>query len=184
MSFRPPVFTVRLYGRYPSTTKLSGRIQSKTWYWLRRFTGVFFLEPKLKELVGKKLGQKCVELDNTTLVISVNHPNRPDPTLSCDKTEIDWPAVEKQLLLWGGLFRVGKRLTLNMSFSYTEGNYASRSCPRGTDKRGTSSATQLMLFKRQADINTHGQTTGKPPVWDHMYRWCVENPQRHSGIYP
>lgn len=134
-----------------------------------RFHWRLFLEPKLKELVGKKFGRKCVELDDTTLVVSVNHRNQPDLTLSCDKTEIDWPAVEKQLLVWGDLFRAGKRLTLNMSFNYTEGNYAPRSCPRGADKRGTSSATQLMLFERQADINTHGQATGKPPIWDHVY---------------
>jgi hypothetical protein len=83
----------------------------------------------------------------------VNHRNQPDLTLSCDKTEMDWPAVEKQLLGWGELFRAGKKLTLNMSINYTEGSHVPRPSPRGTDKRGTSSATQLMLLERQADIN-------------------------------
>lgn len=59
-----------------------------------RFYWRLFLEPKLKELVGKKFLQKSVELDDTTIVVSVNHRNQPDLTLSCDKTKVDWPAVE------------------------------------------------------------------------------------------
>jgi hypothetical protein len=82
---------------------------------------------------------------------------------------MDWPAVEKQLLGWGELFRAGKKLTLNMSFNYTEGSHVPRPSPRGTDKRGTSSATQLMLLERQADINAQEQATGQPPTWDHVY---------------
>ncbi|OGE46894.1 hypothetical protein PENARI_c093G12216 [Penicillium arizonense] len=127
------------------------------------------LEPKLKEVVGKKFAQKSVELDDTTILVSVNHRNQPDLTLSCDKTEMDWPAVEKQLLVWGDLFRAGKKLTLNMSFNYTEGSHVPRASPRRTDKRGTSSATQLMLLERQADINAQEQATGQPPTWDHVY---------------
>ncbi|KAJ5675346.1 hypothetical protein N7462_008243 [Penicillium macrosclerotiorum] len=95
-----------------------------------------FLGPKLKEVAGKKFAQKSVELDDITVVVSVNHRNQPDLTLSCDKTEIDWPAVEKQLFVWGDLFHAGKKLTLSMPFNYTEGNHISRPSPRGADKEG------------------------------------------------
>jgi hypothetical protein len=125
-----------------------------------RFHSRLFLGPKLKEVVGKKFAQRSVELDDTTIVVSVNHRNQPDLTLSCDRTEVDWPAVENQLFVWGDLFRAGKKLTLNMSFNYTEGSHVPRPSPRGTDKRGTSSATQLMLLERQANINTEEQATG------------------------
>ncbi|KAK5805949.1 hypothetical protein VI817_000207 [Penicillium citrinum] len=134
-----------------------------------RFHWRLFLEPKLKEVVVKKFPQKRVELDDTTIVVSVNHRNQPDLTLSCDKTEVDWPAVEKQLSLWGDLFRAGKKLTLNMSFKYTEGSNVPRPSPRGTDKRGASSASQLMLLERQADISAQEEATGQPPTWDHVY---------------
>ncbi|KAJ5982455.1 hypothetical protein N7451_012555 [Penicillium sp. IBT 35674x] len=56
-----------------------------------------------------------------------------------------------------------------MSFNYTEGSHASRPSPRGTDKRGTSSATQHMLLERQANINAEEQSTGQPPTWDQVY---------------
>lgn len=134
-----------------------------------RFHWRLFLGPKLKEVAGKKFAQKSVELDDTTVVVSVNHRNQPDLTLSCDKTEIDFSAVEKQLFVWGDLFRAGKKLTLNMSFNYTEGSHISRPSPRGTYKRGASSATQLMLLERQANINAEEQATGQPPTWDHVY---------------
>lgn len=128
-----------------------------------------FLEPKLKELVSKKFSQKQGELDDTTIIVSVNHRNQPDLTLSCDKTDVDWPAVEKQLLVWGELFRAGKKLTLNISFNYTEGRHTLRPGLRATDKRGTSSATQRMLLARQAEISAEEQATGQPPAWDHVY---------------
>ena len=48
-----------------------------------------FLGPKLKEVIGKKFAQKSVKLDDTTIVMSVNHRNQPDLTLSCNRTEVD-----------------------------------------------------------------------------------------------
>lgn len=50
---------------------------------------------KVNGLEGKKIHQKSVELDNKTNIISVNYRNQPDLTLSCDRTDVDWPAVEK-----------------------------------------------------------------------------------------
>lgn len=134
-----------------------------------RFHWRLFLEPKLKELIGKKFPQKRVKLDDTTIVISVNHRNQPDLTLSCDKTDIDWRAVEKQLLRWGELFRDRKKLTLNMSFNYTKSSHALKPGPSATDKRGNPSATQHMLLERQNEIVAKEQATGQPPAWNHVY---------------
>jgi hypothetical protein len=114
----------------------------------------------LKDLVGKKFPQKKVELDDTAIVVSVNHRNQPDLTLSCDKSDVDWPAVEKQLLGWGDLFRTGKKLTLNMSFNYTEGSHTQSSGSRSTDKRGTSSATQHMLRDRKQKLMLKNRSLG------------------------
>lgn len=129
-----------------------------------RYYWRLFLEPKLNELLGKKFHQKTVELDDTTIVISVNHRNQPDLTLSYDKIDIDWPAVEKQLLVWGDCFRDGKKLTLNMSFNYTDSSNALKSVLGSTDKRGTLSATQRMLLQRYEEINAIKEATGQPPA--------------------
>lgn len=128
-----------------------------------------FLEPKLKELVGKKFSQKKVELDDTTIVVSVNHRTQDDLTLSFDQTDIDWPAVEKQLLAWGDLFRTGKKLTLNISFNFVESNHGSKFGLKATDKRGASSVTQRMLIERDAEINADEEATGQPPPWTDVY---------------
>jgi hypothetical protein len=56
-----------------------------------------------------------------------------------------------------------------MSFNYTEGSHVPRPNPRGSDKRGASSTTQLMLLERQANIHTEEQATGQPPTWDRVY---------------
>lgn len=100
-----------------------------------------FLEPKLKELVRKKFSQKQGELDDITIIVSVNHRNQLDLTLSFDKTDVDWPAVEKQLLVWGEHFRAGKKLTLNILFNYIEGRHTLRPGLKATDKRGILFAT-------------------------------------------
>jgi hypothetical protein len=128
-----------------------------------------FLEPKLKELVGKKFQHKKAELDDTIIVLSVNHRNQQDLTLCFDKTDVDWPAVEKQLLLWGDLFRAGKKLTLNISFNYTESGQGLKSVLKATDKRGVSSVTQRMLLERHAEISAEEEATGQPAAWTHVY---------------
>lgn len=77
--------------------------------------------------------------------------------------------MEKQLLVWGEFFRAGKKLTLNISFNYTEGRQTLKPGLRAIDKRGTSSAAQRMLLARQAEISAEEQATGQPPAWDHVY---------------
>ncbi|OZJ01562.1 hypothetical protein BZG36_05503 [Bifiguratus adelaidae] len=67
-----------------------------------------FLKPKLEKLLCRKFARnRRVESDDTTIVVSVNERSQRDLTRRFDNTGIDWPAVEKQLLIWGELFRAG-----------------------------------------------------------------------------
>lgn len=53
-----------------------------------RFYWRLFLQPKLKELVGKKFPQRRVELDDTAIVVSVNHRTQQDLILCFDQTDV------------------------------------------------------------------------------------------------
>ncbi|KAJ5865177.1 uncharacterized protein N7529_007093 [Penicillium soppii] len=134
-----------------------------------RFYWRLFLQPKLNELVGKKFPQRRVELDDTAIVVSVNRRTQQDLILCFDQTDVDWPTVEKQLLSWGDLFSAGKKLTLNISFNYTDGIQGVKSGSRATDKRGVTSVTQRMLLDRHLDINAEEEANGQPAAWAHVY---------------
>jgi hypothetical protein len=91
-----------------------------------------FLQPKLGKLLRKKLPQnKCVRSDDTNVVVSVADRSQRDLTKRFDDTEIEWSIVEKQLVVWGELFRAGKKLRVDLSFNYVEtGQQAARSYVR------------------------------------------------------
>jgi hypothetical protein len=80
-----------------------------------------FIRPKLEKLLCKKLSSnKRVRPDNTNVVVSVTERSERDLTKQFDETEIDWLVVEKQLRAWGELFRIGKKLRVDLSFNYLE----------------------------------------------------------------
>ncbi|PSN61086.1 hypothetical protein BS50DRAFT_535093, partial [Corynespora cassiicola Philippines] len=80
-----------------------------------------YLRPKLEKVLCKKLSaNRRVRADDTNVVISVNERSERDLTKRFDETEIDWSMVEKQLLMWGELFRAGKKLRVNLSFNYVD----------------------------------------------------------------
>jgi hypothetical protein len=58
--------------------------------------------------------------DDISVVVSVIGRSERDLTKRFDEIEIDWPVIEKQLVVWGELFRAGKRLRVDLSFNYLE----------------------------------------------------------------
>lgn len=79
--------------------------------------------------------------------------------------------MEKQLLAWTHLYRLRKKLRLQISLNYIEDTW---SLPTSTDKRGKSSVTKRMLAE---------QTSGQHSVWRDVYRVtrCPGPPCRHEG---
>lgn len=59
-------------------------------------------------------------MDDTTVVVSVTDRTERDLVKRFDGLDIDWTILEKQLQTWSYLFRIGKRLRIDMSFNYIE----------------------------------------------------------------
>jgi len=120
-----------------------------------------------------------VRLDDTNMVLSVN--SQRDIDKHFEGTNVDWTAVEKQLLAWAHLARRGKKIRLQISINYIED---SGPFPSRTEKRGKSSVTTRMLADRDAQIDAE-QTSGHHSVWRDVYRVmrCPGAPCRHEGQY-
>jgi hypothetical protein len=66
-----------------------------------------FLEAKLNNALLRK--KRPLSSEYTTVVVSVTkHSERLMKRF--DDTSVDWAVIQKQLLAWGELFRVGKKL--------------------------------------------------------------------------
>jgi hypothetical protein len=80
-----------------------------------------FLQSRLDELLRKKLPQNpSVRSDDTNVVVSVTECSERDLTKRFDETEIEWTLVVRQLIVWGQYFQKGKKLRVEVSFSYVE----------------------------------------------------------------
>ncbi|BAE62811.1 unnamed protein product [Aspergillus oryzae RIB40] len=123
-----------------------------------------------------------VRSDDTTVRVSVNERGQSDLNKRFDGTNIDWKPIEKQLLMWGNLFHIGKKLKLFISINYIEDSGPPLS--RNTDKRGKSSVTRRMLTERDAQIDAE-QASGQRPYWREVYQTmrCPGPPCRHEGQY-
>jgi hypothetical protein len=72
-----------------------------------------FPKPKLEKLLSKKFSRnRRVRSDDPTIVIFIKGRPQRDLTRPFENTDIDWLTVEKQFLMEGPLFSVGKELGL------------------------------------------------------------------------
>lgn len=137
---------------------------------------------KAKKIIGrKKNSNQRVRLDDITIVVSVNDRKHRDLTKQFEYTDVDWTAIEKQLLLWRTLFHAGKELRLSITINYLEDSNPS---PSRTDKRGPTSTTARMLREREAQIEAEC-SSGQPAAWRDVYKVmrCPGRPCHHNGQF-
>ena len=122
--------------------------------------------------------------EHTKVVVSVIERSQRDIKKEYDGAEIEWDVADKQLLDWDPYFQKGKRLQLNLLFSFTEpsSQSAGRSARRG-DKRGSTSASSRMLAERDQEIATEQEETGRPPTWHNVYAFMRCPTSCESGPY-
>jgi len=79
------------------------------------------LRSKLNNLLARKLPQnKSYRVDDTSVVVFVTDRTERDLVKRFDDLNIEWTILEKQLQTWGYLFRIRKRLRIDISFNYIE----------------------------------------------------------------
>ena len=82
-----------------------------------------------------------------------------------DDTSIEWAVIQKQLLAWGELFLVGKKLKLALSFNYVDAS-SSTTLLRGP--RNRASTTNQMLAERAAQLDAK-ESSRQPSIWREVY---------------
>lgn len=140
------------------------------------------IKQKAENVLRRKIARnRRVTSDDTMVVVSVNDRSQRDLTKRFEKTDINWSAIEGQLLMWEQLFHQGKKLRLCISINYIEHTDPPLS---KTDKRGRSSITKRMLDEREAEIDAE-HFSGPPSIWRDVYKImrCPGPPCRHEGQY-
>ena len=69
--------------------------------------------------------------------------------------------MEKQLQAWSHLLRIGKRLRINVTFSYVESGKTARNAGRG--------ATATQLAERSVRLDAEQAVSGGPDAWRQVY---------------
>ena len=159
-----------------------------------------YLKKKLEERIRTKTRRnRRIRSEDTAIVISVNDRSQRDLNKWFGKTNIEWTAVEQQLLKWENLFRMSKKLTLTISFNYVEDSCtaaADTTTLMNRNKRGAASRTQRMLANREAQLDAESPS-GQPSIWESVYRimrcpgppcslgkWCWQDPvgKKHYSL--
>lgn len=150
------------------------------------------LKQKVEELVHMKKRNRRVRLEDTAIVVSINHRNQGPLEKLYNSTNIDWKPVERQLRKWSNLVRMGRTPQVNITVKYVRDDNVLRAC----DKQG-SSATKRMLAERDAVI-TAEEESRQPSSWRYVYKfmrcsvnscnnfdkWCWQDPEgrKHYGL--
>ena len=143
-------------------------------------------------LQTKKKRYQRVRSEGTAVTVKVDERSQKKLEKFCNSTNIDWAPVEKQLRKWSNLLRIGRKVTIELAFTYREDDDAhSMPSSRRVEKRGRVSATSRMLAEREAHIVAEEEATGQPSTWEYVYRlmgcdvrscphksdWCWEDPK-------
>lgn len=132
-----------------------------------------FLKPKLDQVCLSKTRTKrrTIESEGTKVVLKVAQRSVDNFSRSCDKIDIDWPEIEKQLILWADEYP-DKKLTIEISFNYEyeETDQPPLTSSRRTDKRGRSSTTQQQLHQRGTQLDAEEDATGQPSITSRVYK--------------
>jgi hypothetical protein len=130
-----------------------------------------FWQHSLKDAAEKVKNRKVdhtrrVRLDNLSVVASVRDRTQQDLHQQFERTNMRWAVIEKQLLMWSNLFRLGKQIKLQISINYIEDSNASSS--RG-EKRASTSVTKRMMAERDAQIDAEN-VSGQASAWRDVFR--------------
>lgn len=139
----------------------------------------------------QKRGQR-VRYESTTIKVSVNDKSQ-SPLEKFYPSMINWRPVEAQLCKWSNLLRIGKRLTVSITFKYrrdTDNDDPVLPTRKGK-KRARVTATTPILAECEEDIAAEEEMSGQRCSWDLVYElmqcnvrscqlnsdWCWEHPQ-------
>jgi hypothetical protein len=143
-----------------------------------------FLQPKLEELLRKKLPRnRCVRPDDTNVVVSVTDRSKRDLVKQFDGLDIQWSLVESRLVARSELYQTGKKPRVDLLFNYTDADdqIVTMAQKKG-DKRGTTSSTRHMLTERAAQLDAEQEVSGQASVWRVIYSLMrCSGPPCHLG---
>ncbi|KAM3066504.1 hypothetical protein ACMFMG_012002 [Clarireedia jacksonii] len=146
-----------------------------------------FLESNLEKVLLRKTRTKnrSIKSEDTKVVLTVTERSERDITKIFGDIDIDWLLIERQLILWGSLFRAGKKLRVNISvnYNYVETSQLSAKSSRNIDKRG-SSTTQRMLIERAAQLDVEQESSDQLSTWQKVYSTMrCTGPLCNLGLY-